>query len=84
MQDSATFYVASIPTQEHLDPAYIECRQYKPNNTGPSAWHITTDRSKAYDFGSHDLAREFCDRLKEGEAYNLKNDGHLWHVANRI
>ena len=80
MQDSATFYVSSIPTQEHLDPAYIALGK----RPGTTDWYITMERCQAYDLGSFGLARDFQRQLQDGEAYGLENDGHLWHLAHTI
>lgn len=84
MSDPERFYVVSLPTLEHTERAYIECRQGKPNNTGPSAWYITADKSLAHDFGSLALARDFRSQLKDGEAYGLKNDGHVWQLSDVV
>lgn len=73
--------VASIATLEHHTIAYIGCAPGKdPRASGASAWFITENADKANRWDSRDLAREFRDRLTEGEAYGLKNDGRLWHV----
>jgi hypothetical protein len=38
------YYVATIPTREHLDTAYVAVGK----KTGPSGWYITTEPGKAF------------------------------------
>jgi hypothetical protein len=85
MTEPDRFYVVSMKTQAHKELVYIECKQAKPNDATPAVWRITKNPAKAHDFGSLALAREFQKQFKEaGEAYGLKNDGHVWHIGVRV
>jgi hypothetical protein len=85
MPEPERFYVVSQQTPDHRDPAYIGCAPGKdPWAMRENAWFISTKASEAYDFGSLALARDFQRQIKEGEAFGLKNDGHLWQVSDHI
>ena len=79
------FYVVSMKTQTQKELVYIECRQSKPDDPSPAVWRITKNPAKAYDFGALALARDFQRQFKEqGEWHGLKNDGHVWHISDRV
>jgi hypothetical protein len=85
MIEPERFYVVSMKTAVHKELVYIECKQSKPTDGTPAVWRITKTPAKAHDFGSLALARDFQRQFKErGEAYGLKNDGHTWHISDRV
>jgi hypothetical protein len=73
------FYLVSLPTQLHASPVYVGCDSPNPKATLPNKWFITDDSAQACAFPNEGWARAFTAQLNEsGEAYGLKNDGHLW------
>lgn len=85
MPEAERFYVVSLKTADHPEVAYICCAPGKDHwASRESAWFISTKTSDAYDFGSLALARDFHRQIKEGEAFGLKNDGHLWQVSDNV
>jgi hypothetical protein len=81
------YYVATIPTREHLDMAFVA----QGKGTGPSTWYITNDSSKAFDFGNGVEAREVAEILR-GEhddedlvyMFGADPEKRLWHVTPHV
>jgi thymidine phosphorylase len=80
-------YVATIPTREHLDMAFVAVGK----KTGPSAWFITNDPSQAFDFGNGVEARKVVAILRgEHEEQDLvymfgaDPEKRLWHVTPNV
>lgn len=69
------FVVQSLPTLDHLDPAFIAL---DPRRPGASAWYITTNPNEAHHF-SEQGAIAFARQLQhDGVSCGLVNDGHRW------
>jgi hypothetical protein len=81
------YYVATIPTREHLDMAFVAVGK----KDGPSAWYIATDPSKAFDFGNPVEARKVVEILR-GEhdeedlvyMFGADPEKRLWHVTPHV
>jgi hypothetical protein len=85
MPEAERFYVISLKTVDHQELAYIGCVPGKdPWASRESAWFISPKASEAHDFGSLALARDFQRQIKEGDAFGLKNDGHVWQVSDNV
>ncbi|MEO8182044.1 MAG: hypothetical protein ABI895_24685 [Deltaproteobacteria bacterium] len=85
MSEPERFYVVSLKTVDHGEAAYIGCVPGKdPWASRESAWFISTKAGEAHNFGSLALARDFQRQIKEGEAFGLKNDGHVWQVSDNV
>jgi thymidine phosphorylase len=54
------YYVSTIPTREHLEMAFVAVGK----KTGTSAWYITDDPSKAFDFGNDVESRKVVSILR--------------------
>jgi hypothetical protein len=81
------YYVATIPTRDHLDMAFVAVGK----KSGPSAWFITNDPSKAFDFGNDVEARKVAEILRgehdeEDLVYMFGPDPEkrLWHVTPHV
>lgn len=84
--DRQHYYVATIPTREHLDMAFVAVGK----KTGRSAWFITNDPALAFDFGNGVEARKVVDILKgehdeEDLVYMFGDpEKRLWHVTPHV
>lgn len=79
---NSTLSIISYPTIEQPTRAFIGCAPGNdPRASRESAWFITTKPDEAYAFPGAGSAREFWERLREGEAHGLRSGGRLWYVG---
>jgi hypothetical protein len=78
------YYVATIPTREHLDTAYVAVGK----KTGPSGWYITTEPgegvspSRIFNEALKVIAILKGEHTREDYVYMLVDpEKRLWHVT---